>query len=71
MAFEKIKVANPIVEMDGEISFSLSISLCLAFRLFDTEMKRITFRLPSSSRSFVLILELKTSFTFTISLFFD
>lgn len=27
MAFEKIKVANPIVEMDGKISLSLSLAL--------------------------------------------
>ena len=42
MAFEKIKVANPIVEMDGEMrSLSLSLSLdFLSSDLFDAKMKK-------------------------------
>ena len=34
MAFEKIKVANPIVEMDGEISFSLSLSVFVSLFVY-------------------------------------
>ena len=40
MAFEKIKVANPIVEMDGEMR-SLSLSLdFLSSDLSDAKMKK-------------------------------
>ena len=76
MAFEKIKVANPIVEMDGEISlpqlFVLLSDLLLCVFGCENEKRIITFTLPSFYRSFVcdlitgehkLASMFKTSFT--------
>lgn len=53
MAFEKIKVANPIVEMDGEISFSsLDLSISVSLSLIEYEM--ITFACLVFIESFVV-----------------
>lgn len=41
MAFEKIKVANPIVEMDGEISLSLFSLAFLSSDLFDAKNENV------------------------------